>query len=163
MRLFVERADQVMAGMTTIYPYAADAVAALRAAGLRLGIVTTKYRYRLEQSIPPAMRAAFDVIVGYEDVPQPKPDPAGLLLALERTGSDAEHALYVGDSVTDAETARRASAPFVAVLSGATPAAAFREYAPYAILPRVAELPAMLRRTQGETEARQEEPTNGHR
>jgi phosphoglycolate phosphatase len=145
-RLFIARADQIMAGMTVIYAQTAPTVAALRAAGLRLGIVTTKFRYRVEAILPPELRMALGVIVGIEDVERPKPDPQGLLAALQRLGVAVEHALYVGDSPTDAATAQRAGVPFVAVLSGATLREAFASYAPLAILAHVGELPAWLAR-----------------
>jgi phosphoglycolate phosphatase-like HAD superfamily hydrolase len=43
-----------------------------------------------------------------------------LLKAIERLGSLPSGSLYVGDIVTDAETAKRAELLFVAVLSGVT-------------------------------------------
>jgi phosphoglycolate phosphatase-like HAD superfamily hydrolase len=50
----------------------------------------------------------------------------------------------VGDSVVDAETARRASVPFIAVLSGVTKKDAFRDYAPLAIIDNLQSLPSLL-------------------
>src|SRR5215510_5934610 len=49
-RRFVAHADQVMHGLTLLYPWVAETVQALRAAGQRLGIVSSKYRYRIERS-----------------------------------------------------------------------------------------------------------------
>ncbi len=148
-RLFIERADQIMAGMTVIYPAVPQVVAALRSGGAQLAIVTTKLRYRIEAVLPPEVLREFGLIVGVEDVSQPKPDPEGLLLAVRQLGAHvpgpaSPRALYVGDSLTDAETAARAGVPFVAVLSGATPAEAFRDYRPYALLESVAALPQLL-------------------
>jgi phosphoglycolate phosphatase len=68
------------------------------------------------------------VIVGGEDVAAHKPDPESLHLAMARLGAEPGRALYAGDSVTDAETARRAGILFAAVLSGATPREAFSAY-----------------------------------
>src|SRR5215470_4640299 len=48
-RRFVAHADQVMHGLTLLYPWVAETVLALRAAGHRLGIVSSKYRYRIER------------------------------------------------------------------------------------------------------------------
>ena len=39
---------------------------------------------------------------------QPKPDPAGLLAAVQACGAVPEHSLYVGDSGVDVLAARRA-------------------------------------------------------
>ena len=85
----------------------------------------------------------FDVVVGGEDVAMHKPDPSGLLAAVECLGSAPTSALYVGDSVTDAETAKRAGVPFVAVLSGVTPREVFEDYSMYRVLESLSELPGL--------------------
>jgi len=46
-----------------------------------------------------------------------KPDPAPLLEAIARAGGGGA-AVFVGDSITDADTARAAGIPFVAVSFG---------------------------------------------
>ena len=63
---------------------------------------------------------AFEVVVGGEDVSAHKPDPEGLLRAIDEVAASPDKTLYVGDSVTDAQTAERANVSFVAVLSGVT-------------------------------------------
>ncbi|MBN1811258.1 MAG: HAD-IA family hydrolase [Anaerolineae bacterium] len=140
-RLFIERADEVMADLTVLFEPVLATVAVLKARGFFLGIVSTKFRYRIEAILErEGLRDAFDVIVGGEDVAEHKPDPAGLLTAIERLGGVPESTLYVGDSVTDAETAKRAGVPFVAVLSGVTPREAFLGYPVSGILESLAEL-----------------------
>jgi phosphoglycolate phosphatase len=129
-RLFIKRADQVMSGLTVLFESVPETVSELRARGFSLGIVSTKFRYRIESVLGrEGLLDAFAVIIGGEDVGKHKPDPAGLLTAVERLGSASASTLYVGDSVTDAQTAERAGVPFVAVLSGVTPREAFRDYA----------------------------------
>ena len=86
------------------------------------------------------VREAFDVIVGGEDVSRHKPDPEGLLAAIGRLGGSPSNTLYVGDSVTDAEAARRAGVPFVAVLNGVTPREAFEDYPVEGVLENLREL-----------------------
>ena len=73
-----------------------------------------------------------------------KPDPTGLLRAVGALGTPKERCLYVGDSLTDAETARRAGVRFAAVLSGVTKREAFAEYEPTMVLESAGELPAAL-------------------
>lgn len=142
-RLFVERAEQVMAGLTTLFPAVPALVDWLRRAGLARAIVSTKFRRRIEEVLSrEGLLDAFHVIVGGEDVRAHKPDPSSLLLAAERLG--ARHALYVGDSVTDARAAERAGIPFVAVLSGPTDAAAFAPHPICGILSGVDELPRWI-------------------
>ena len=140
-RLFVERADEVMTDMTQLFDIVPETVAALQKWGIRLGIVTLKYRYRIESVLRrEQLTDAFEVIIGFEDMSEPKPNPAGLLAAIERLNSNRQNCFYVGDSVTDAKTAQRANIDFIAVLSGVTPRAAFEDYDVYAILEDVSNL-----------------------
>lgn len=118
-RLFVEHADRVMADHTVLYDTAPEVITALRGAGLPLGIVSTKYRYRIEAILQrEALLQHFDIIVGGEDVAEHKPHPSSLQQALRHLDCDPAHALYIGDHPVDAEAADRAGVPFVAVLTG---------------------------------------------
>jgi phosphoglycolate phosphatase len=134
-RLFVEQADRVMADKTALFSGVRETVAWLQGQGIVLGIVSTKYRRRIETILRrEGLLAPFAVVVGGEDVRAHKPDPSSLRTALELLDVSPGQALYVGDSVTDAEAARRAEVPFVAVLSGTTPREAFGEYPIYAVI-----------------------------
>ena len=145
MRLFVERADDVMADLTIVYDYVPETLERLRDRGLRLGIVSTKFRYRIEGVLGrEGLLEPFEVIVGGEDVSEFKPDPESLNLALGKLGLGPEAVLYVGDSVVDAEAASRAGVPFAAVLSGPTPRGSFTEYDPVMVLDTVRDLTSIL-------------------
>jgi phosphoglycolate phosphatase-like HAD superfamily hydrolase len=50
----------------------------------------------------------------------------------------------VGDSVVDAELAKRAGVPLVVVLSGVTPRGHFNTYNPVAVLDSINELPKVF-------------------
>ena len=140
-RLFVERADEVMTDMTELFDVVPETVAALRNLGIQLGIVTLKYRYRIESVFKrDRLSDAFEVIIGFEDVSVQKPDPSGLLAAVEKLSCVRQNCLYVGDSVTDAKTAQRADIDFIPVLSGVTPRATFDAYNVYTILEDVSGL-----------------------
>ena len=142
---FAHRADQVVAANTTLYESVPHVVEALGARGLSLAIVSNKFRYRVRSILErEGIADRFEVIVGAEDVDEQKPDPSGLLLALGKIGCLPAEVLYVGDSVVDGETARRAGVAFVAVLSGVTAEAAIRPYRPWAVLHDLRELPALV-------------------
>lgn len=144
-RLFIERADAIMADSTVLLPGVAEAVRTLKRRGLALGIVSSKFRYRIEQVMErELLRAEFDVIVGREDVLASKPDPEGLLTAMSALGGVPATTCYIGDSVIDAKSAQRAGTAFIAVLSGVTARAAFADYTCRAVLPSVADLPAAI-------------------
>ena len=144
-RLFIERAEQVMVDRTSLLPGILPALAELSQAGARLGIVSTKYRRRIESILQrDGLLDLFSVIVGGEDVSVHKPDPGGLLTAVEKLGAAPENALYVGDSPTDAETARRAGTPFAGVLTGVTPTSAFAPYHPLGLFADLSALATWL-------------------
>ncbi len=133
-RLFFQRADETMVALAEFYPGVPQTVKALRGLGIQLAIVSQKTRRYIQPILEKEnLLDPFETIVGGGDAAY-KPDPEGLQLAIAQTDSAAENCLYVGDSVTDAETARRADIAFIAVLSGVTPRAAFESYNAYAIL-----------------------------
>jgi phosphoglycolate phosphatase len=144
---FTEHADRVMLDSTVLYPEVPEVVASLARDGLRLGVVSTKYARRIEAILDrERLRSSFAVVVGSDSVPASKPDPAGLLAALSALSLAPGEALYVGDSVVDAEAAHRAGVPFVAVLSGPTPRSELEALGAIAVLARLAELPGWLAR-----------------
>ncbi len=147
--LFIRRADEVMADATSLLPGAREAVDALADTGATLGVVSTKFRRRIEVVLTrEALLAPFSVIIGGEDVPAHKPDPACLVAACAALGLPPPACLYVGDSAVDGQAASRSGNPFVGVLSGRTDEATLRAWDPLAVLPSVRELPDWLK---GET------------
>jgi phosphoglycolate phosphatase len=64
----------------------------------------------------------------------------GLLGDHQEAGGSPSNTLYVGDSITDAETARRAGVLFAAVLNGVMPMEAFKDYPAYRVLDKFGEL-----------------------
>jgi phosphoglycolate phosphatase len=146
VRHYQQRADEVMTDLTQMLPGAIDAVLDLYEAGYALGIVSQKLRYRVEAVLRrEGLLDSFDTIIGGEDAPGFKPDPRGLLLALERLNAAAASSLYVGDTTIDADTARRAGVGFVGVLTGYAEPEELMAYAPLAILDSVEDLPDLLR------------------
>lgn len=144
-RHFVRHADEIMVAGAALYDKTPATVRSLYESGLRLGVVTTKFRYRIEAILArDGLQQYFEVIVGADDVAQPKPDPEGLLLALGRLGIREDECLYVGDSTTDARAAQAAGIRFVGVRTGLLNAKDFAPYTPWAVLDDVAALPAML-------------------
>jgi phosphoglycolate phosphatase/pyrophosphatase PpaX len=99
-----------------VYPGILDALAALRATDLTVGLVTGKSHGAWAVTRELLSLGDFAVFVGDEDVTEPKPDPEGLRLAIERLGFAPGEAIYVGDSVNDARAARAAGLRFVAAL-----------------------------------------------
>jgi pyrophosphatase PpaX len=103
----------------TPYPGVTDAVRQVRAAGVRTGLVTSKNRPGAERGLRLcALEELMEVIVGADDVVNPKPHPEPVELALRLLGAERETAVYVGDSVHDMESGRAAGVRTAAVLWG---------------------------------------------
>ena len=101
---FIRKADEVMVASTVFLPGAARVLRTLHEAGYRVGVVTTKYRHRVEDALErDGLRAFVEVIVGADDVPRPKPAPDGLLRAVGSLGIPAGDCVFVGDSEVDAQ------------------------------------------------------------
>ncbi len=102
---------------THVYPGLEAALDALAGRGARLAVCTNKAE-RLTRLLLDALGLSgrFQAIVGGDTLPVRKPDPATLREAVARAGGG--RALLVGDSITDADTARAAGVAFVAVSFG---------------------------------------------
>lgn len=125
-RLYVEKANPMQVTGTRLFPGAAELLEALHRRGMTVAIVSTKRRQVLEEVFAyQKLSHLVAFCVGGEDAPRYKPAPDAALLALSKAGVTAEEALFVGDTVIDAETAQRAGLDFAAVCNGTTPPAAF--------------------------------------
>jgi pyrophosphatase PpaX len=84
----------------------------LREEGRRLGIVTAKRHRTVDLALDrfPSLRDDFETVVAHEDTASHKPDPAPVLLAIERLGGTPAGAAYVGDSPFDIRAAKAAGA-----------------------------------------------------
>lgn len=142
---FIFRADQVMADKTYLLPHVSEVVRLFHQRGIRQGIVSNKFRYRIENVIQrDGIRECFTAIVGSEDTIHHKPDPGGLLTALERLNWQPDRTVYVGDHLVDAQAAQQAKIPFVGVLTGTTVANEFCKYPHLAIIEDLTQLPMVL-------------------
>lgn len=145
-RRFKAHAAGIMVQTTDLCPGAAELLEWLSGNGIPAGIVSTKGGDVLDGIFRRlGLRDRLALIVGGQDVTRNKPDPEGLDLAVERLGMDKARVLFCGDTVIDAEAARRAGVDFCAVLNGTTPAPAFDEYPHVHISPDLTELQGWLK------------------
>jgi len=143
--LFIKRADDVMADLTILFNETPSIIKKLNEKTIKLAIVSTKFRYRIEDILRREnLLNFFDVIIGGEDISSLKPDPAGLKLAIEKLELKSSEVFYIGDSITDAKAANNADIPFIAVLSGVTCEQDFSEFQVYKFLKNISELPEIL-------------------
>jgi phosphoglycolate phosphatase len=115
--LFIDHYQANICVGTSLYPELEVALDALRGQGVRLAVCTNKQE-GLTAKLLEALGwgARFDAVVGGDTLAVRKPDPAPFHEAVARAGGG--RAVLVGDSITDADTARAAGAPFVAVSFG---------------------------------------------
>jgi pyrophosphatase PpaX len=105
--------------MVTAYPGAVEMVRAIRRAGYRTGLVTSKNNPGAVRGLKlVGLEDEIEEIIGADDVVHPKPHAEPILLAMSRLGEPVNSALYVGDSVHDMQSGRAAGVKTAAVLWG---------------------------------------------
>ncbi len=103
----------------TAYPGTVEMVRAVRAAGCRTGLVTSKNRIGAFRGLRlVGLEDAMDVVVGADDVTNPKPHREPVDLAVAQLGADPATTIYVGDSLHDMHAGRGAGVRTGAVLWG---------------------------------------------
>ena len=101
------------------YPGVPAAVRALRADGIRLGVVTSKNRPGTERGLRVAgLDGVLEVLVCAEDVENPKPHREPVDRAVALLGADPRATLFVGDSPHDLHAGRAAGVATGAALWG---------------------------------------------
>ncbi|WP_206080772.1 HAD-IA family hydrolase [Polyangium aurulentum] len=101
------------------YPGAVECVRALVAAGIRLGVVTSKNRDGTLRGLAIAgLVDAFEVLVCSDDVTNGKPHREPVDRAVELLGARREETLFVGDSIHDMLSGRHAEVHTAAALWG---------------------------------------------
>lgn len=123
------------------YDGVVEQVLRLDAGGKTLGLVTSKMRGGALKGLRlVGIEAAFDVVVGSDEVTHPKPHPEPVLLALERLGRAPAEAVFIGDSRHDIECGRAAGVKTAAVLWGPFDRKHLEDLAPDYWLERPADL-----------------------
>lgn len=106
------------------FPAVNVAIERLSAAGVPMGVVTSKSRDAALRGLAvTGLARFFDVVVTLEDTARHKPDPEPVHFGLSRMGGVASRAVYVGDSTHDLHAGRAAGARTGAVSWGPFPRA----------------------------------------
>jgi phosphoglycolate phosphatase len=104
------------AELTRPFPEVVETLDALKARGLALAVCTNKpSRATAEVLAALELEHWFDVVVGSEETPAIKPDPAHVRVILERLGLEPDEALMVGDSINDVLAGKAAGCKTVVV------------------------------------------------
>ncbi|MCZ6618483.1 MAG: phosphoglycolate phosphatase [Gammaproteobacteria bacterium] len=119
LEIFITHYAEHIADRSTLYPDVVASLAALRARGAKLALVTNKLT-SLSVALLEALELQkfFDVLVCGDNTHKPKPagDPA--IYAGKRLHLGMDEVLFVGDSQTDVACARAAGCSVVCVANG---------------------------------------------
>lgn len=85
-----------------------------------------------------------DIVVGYHQTKQRKPDPEGLLLAMRQAGAAPETTFHVGDQPEDTQASRSAGVKALGAAWGALDSGALLASHPDVVLATVADLRAFF-------------------
>jgi len=109
------RHDELIRG----YDGIEEVLDALKAAGRRTGIVTSKSRDTTGMAFRAVgLEERFDVVVTATDTSEHKPSPVPLQLCLQRLGATAAGSIYIGDSPFDVQAGAAAGMTTAAVAWG---------------------------------------------
>ena len=130
--------------LTKPYPGIVETMAALRAQGAKLGVLSNKFDAGVQQVMNQFMPGAFDVMHGEcAEFPR-KPDPTGLLCTIKELGASPQTTVYVGDSPSDIEVAQKAGAYAVGVSWGYHHADELRDACAALVIEKPCELLSLL-------------------
>ena len=136
-----KEADTHMTINTVLFLETKSVLLALKDAGAFIGIISTKYRYRIKEMLDQHFPGSFfNIIIGGEDVQTAKPSPEGLLLAIKQLHVTKAETLYIGDSTVDAATAKAAGVDFAGVTHGVTTIEELAKYPHWKIMSSLEEL-----------------------
>lgn len=121
-----------------------EALDALRAAGVKLAVVSNKPEAATRKLAARYFPGAFGAVIGARDGTAVKPAPDLLLEAMDALGVRPEETLYVGDSDVDIATAKNAGCACLSVAWGFREEAFLRAHGAARIARDAAELAAAI-------------------
>ena len=104
--------------LTVPYPGIPELLEHLRAAGVRLAVVSNKGDAIVQDLVAQHFPGMFDVVAGEREGVPRKPAPDSTLVAIAGLGADPASTVYVGDSEVDIATAKAAGLPCVSCTWG---------------------------------------------
>ena len=136
---------EVRQAMSVLEPYAevTEMLHELHAAHMGLAIVTTSPNM-VAQKFAALHEWPIDVVIGYHQVVRMKPDPEGLVKALNHCKAEASTSFHVGDRPEDTEASQRAGITAVGAGWGSEDIEQLRRSAPDYLFMSVADLRRFL-------------------
>lgn len=99
-----------------LFPGMLELLEELRSRGYKMGLVTSRLKYTTMLGVEKYdLGRFFDYILTADDTDKHKPDPAPVLITLDKLGSKPEESIMIGDTVLDLGCARNAGVKSVLV------------------------------------------------
>lgn len=106
----------------TVYEGIKDILEHFKSQGIHLAVISNSTQQVVEEICSCFFDGLFDFIYGDQDGKHAKPDPIGILAALNAFQLSPQEALYIGDTMVDALTAKAAGVFMVGAMWGKTEA-----------------------------------------
>jgi phosphoglycolate phosphatase len=146
VEIFLDHYRAHIADNSRLFPQVAETLAALKAGGARLGVLTNKPQELTDLLLPRLeLDGLFAAVYGAGRKPYTKPDPRIFQdVVAEVLAGGSGPAVMIGDSLTDLNTARAAHVPCILMSYGFTPVPA-SELGADLVLDEFIQLPQALR------------------
>lgn len=103
---------------TAPYDGILDAMKEIRENGIKMSVVSNKYDKGVKQLAADLFCGFLPIAIGESEAVKPKPNPDGVLLAMDLMGASRDNTVYIGDSEVDYETAINSGLQFIGVSWG---------------------------------------------
>jgi len=117
---FIAHYNDNCAEQTVVYDGVREYLAKVRShAEIRTALLTNKPETPTKIILQRlGLDSFFDLVIGGDTLPKRKPDPMGIIYAMEYFNFSTEQTIMVGDSIQDIEAARNAGVKSVGITSG---------------------------------------------
>lgn len=143
VRAYRERYMATAKQETSLFPGVRDVLERFKEK--RLAIVTTKHSNLTRKLLDDLdLLQYFNILVGYNDVRNPKPDPESIFKVLEETKVSPAKAVIIGDTIYDIEAGKSAGIHTVAVTYGVDTREELKRVKPEFIIDNIHKLVKIL-------------------
>jgi len=105
--------------LSVLFPKAKETLQALKDKGYKMGVVTSRYKLTVTESMRLAkIEDFFETVIFGDDLTNLKPHPEPVLKAMERLKSSANESVMIGDADTDIEAGKNAGTKTVRATYG---------------------------------------------
>lgn len=159
---FIRHYEAHIADRSLVFPYVRESLELMRDQGYTLAVCTNKLEY-LARRLLEEMQIDnyFSAICGSDSFAFKKPDPRCLLATIAQAGGMGSHAVMVGDSITDSQTAQAANIPVLLVDFGYSDVP-IAQLGADAVMSCWSDLPEKIKKLQSQLDGSGKQPYTAH-